>query len=142
MRVAFRVSTRSRDCRDQLGSRGKMAAVRTAGIRTAPALPNTVSHIQLHSHGKLNIETLARQHGLSTTHFRKLFREYYRQSPRSAHLNAKMRAACDCLVYSDLNITEIADRLGFTNVHNFSRAFSKAIGQSPSAYRAGKIPLP
>ncbi len=104
----------------------------------AKTIENAMRHIQLHNHEKLNIETLARQHGLSPTHFRKLFREHYRQSPRTAHLNAKMRTACDCLIYSDLNITEIADRLGFTNVHNFSRAFSKSIGQPPSAYRAGR----
>ena len=79
-----------------------------------------------------------RLHGLSPTHFRRLFREHYRQSPRDAHLAAKMRRACDDLVYSDLTITEIADRLGFTNVHNFSRAFRKAIGQPPSSYRAGR----
>ena len=46
--------------------------------------------------------------------------------------------ACDDLIYSDCSITEIADRLGFTNVHNFSRAFRKAIGQPPTAYRAGR----
>jgi AraC family transcriptional regulator of arabinose operon len=57
-------------------------------------------------------------------------------------LNAKIRAACDYLIYSESNISEIADRLGFTNVHNFSRAFRKATGQSPSAYRSGKTELP
>jgi len=106
----------------------------------AQAITNAMRHIQMHSHEKLNIETLARQHGLSPTHFRKLFRKHYGQSPRTAHLNAKMKSACDYLVYTELTIFEIADRLGFTNVHNFSRAFSKAIGQPPSAYRAGRSP--
>jgi len=102
------------------------------------AIENAMRQIQLHSDARLNIETLARQHGLSPTHFRRLFREHYRQSPRDAHLAAKMRRACDDLIYSHLSITEIADRLGFTNVHNFSRAFRKAIGQPPSSYRSGR----
>lgn len=106
--------------------------------RHAQTIENAMQQIQLHCHEKLNIERLARQHGLSPTHFRKLFKEHYRQSPREAHLAAKMRAACDCLIYSNLTITEIADRLGFTNVHNFSRAFRKSIGQPPSSYRAGR----
>ena len=100
-------------------------------------IENAMQHIQLLSHEKLNIETLARQHGLSPTHFRKLFKEHYGQSPRTAHLNAKMRSACDCLICSDLTISEIADRLGFTNVHNFSRAFHNAIDCSPTTYRTG-----
>lgn len=102
------------------------------------AIENAMRQIQLHSDARLNIERLARQHGLSPTHFRRLFREHYRQSPRDAYLAAKMRRACDDLIYSDLTITEIADRLGFTNVHNFSRAFRKAIGQPPTAYRSGR----
>jgi AraC-like DNA-binding protein len=103
--------------------------------RHVKAIENAMRQIQLHSKVQLNIETLARQHGLSPTHFRRLFREHYRQSPRDAHLAAKMRRACDDLIYSDLSITEIADRRGFSNVHNFSRAFRKAIGLPPSTYR-------
>jgi len=93
--------------------------------------------IQLHCHEKLNINLLARQHGLSPTHFRKLFKKHYHQSPRTALLEAKMRTACNCLIYSNLTISEIGDRLGFTNIHNFSRAFHNAVGRSPTAYRAG-----
>lgn len=103
----------------------------------ARSIENAMQQIQLHRREKLNIETLARQHNLSPTHFRKLFREHFGQSPREALLAAKMRSACDYLIYSDLNISEIAERLGFTNVHNFSRAFRKAIGLAPTAYRAG-----
>jgi AraC-like DNA-binding protein/mannose-6-phosphate isomerase-like protein (cupin superfamily) len=111
----------------------------TPHIRTIEA---AMQQIQLRGHEKLDIQTLARQSRLSPAHFRNLVREHYRQNPRTAHLNAKIRAACDYLIYSDLNISEIADRLGFTNVHNFSRAFRNAAGQSPSAYRSGKTEPP
>lgn len=108
--------------------------VESRHIRT---LESAMQHIQTHCHEKLDIDALARKHGLSTTHFRKLFREHYRQNPRTAHLNAKMRVACDSLIYSGLSISEIADRLGFTNIHNFSRAFRNTIGRTPTAYRNG-----
>ncbi|VGO21966.1 AraC family transcriptional regulator [Pontiella sulfatireligans] len=121
-----------------LGSRHNDSTLATHHVN---AIENAMRQIQLHYDEQINIETLARQHGLSPTHFRRLFREHYQQSPRDAHLAEKMRRACDDLVYSDLTITEIADRIGFTNVHNFSRAFRKTIGQPPSAYRAGQ-PLP
>ena len=119
-----------------IGSRHNDSLLDSHHVRT---IENAMQQIQLHSEDKLNIETLARQHGLSSTHFRRLFREHFNQSPLAAHLDAKMRTACDFLIYSDLNISEIANQLGFTNVHNFSRAFRKAIGQPPSAYRSGQI---
>jgi AraC-like DNA-binding protein len=122
-----------------LDSHHQESPLSTPHIRT---LEQAMQQIQLHGHEKLDIQTLARQSRLSPAHFRKLFREHYRQNPRTAHLNAKIRAACDYLIYSDLNISEIADRLGFTNVHNFSRAFRNAAGQSPSAYRSGKTEPP
>ena len=105
--------------------------------KQARTVENCMYQIKRNSHQKLNSEAIARQHGLSATHFRKLFREHFSQNPREAHCEAKMRTACDYLTYSEFTISEIASRLDFTNVHNFSRAFRKAIGHSPRAYRKG-----
>lgn len=107
--------------------------------RQTLAMENAMQTIQRRGHEKLSLEQLARQHGLSQTHFRKLFHEHAGCSPREAHIRAKMRTACDFLIYSDLSISEVADRLGFTSIHNFSRAFRKAIGQPPTSYRNGKV---
>ena len=103
----------------------------------AQTIKNAMQHIQLHCHEKLNIEVLARQLGLSPNHFRRLFREQYGHNPRTAYMNAKMLMACDSLIYTNLTVSEIAYQLGFANVHSFSRAFHKAIGLPPSAYRTG-----
>ena len=119
-----------------LGSRHNDSPLAPHHVRT---IENAMRQIQSQCSEQLKIETLARQHGFSPTHFRRLFHEHYRQSPRDAHLAAKMRRACDDLIYSTLSITEIAERLGFSSVHNFSRAFRKAIGQPPSVYRTGRI---
>ncbi len=105
--------------------------------RQTDIVEKAMRQIQRESYQKMKLEKLAQQHGLSAPHFRKLFRAHFGQSPRETHFNAKIRTASDFLTYSDLTVSEIADRLGFTNVHNFSRAFSKATGQSPSTYRNG-----
>lgn len=88
--------------------------------------------------GKLDMADLAAEQSLSASHFRRLFKGAYGESPRDAALKAKMRHACELLVYSGLNVSEVASRLGYSNVHNFSRAFSKAVGLSPGAYRKGR----
>jgi AraC-like DNA-binding protein len=97
-----------------------------------------MQYIRLHCNENISVGTLARQHGLSPTHFRKLFREHFKQSPREALLTTKMRMACDYLIYTDLNVSEIAEKTGFSNVHNFSRAFRKVLGRPPTAYRSGR----
>ena len=32
------------------------------------------------------------------------------------------------------SISQISDMLGYSSIHNFSRAFKKSVGHSPSAY--------
>ena len=52
-------------------------------------------------------------------------------------LNEKRtRDARDLLTRTSLSVQEIAERLGYQNPANFSRAFTKRAGQTPSEYRA------
>lgn len=47
--------------------------------------------------------------------------------------------ACQLLARTDLSIQTIAGRLGYRNPANFTRAFSRATGKTPSAYRAEAV---
>lgn len=47
----------------------------------------------------------------------------------------RMRRACDWLDHSDKSVTEIAFELGYTDASNFTRAFRRETGVSPSAFR-------
>jgi len=47
----------------------------------------------------------------------------------------RMGRACDLLRTSELNVTEVGRRCGYESVYAFSRAFRRAVGSSPSAYR-------
>jgi AraC-like DNA-binding protein len=47
----------------------------------------------------------------------------------------RMGRACDLLRTSELNVTEVGRRCGYDSVYAFSRAFRRAVGSSPSAYR-------
>lgn len=89
----------------------------------------------LDSINKPDISYIARKYNLSTSHFRRVFREVHGESPCKMYNSNKIREACEKLCYTDMNISEIADFLGYGNVHNFSRAFSKVMKVSPSKYR-------
>ena len=46
-----------------------------------------------------------------------------------------MSLAKNMLVHSSKNISEIADYLGFTDMHYFSRFFKSQLQMTPSGYR-------
>jgi AraC-like DNA-binding protein len=48
---------------------------------------------------------------------------------------SRLRRACNWLENSDKTVTEIAFDLGYNDASNFTRAFRKLTGLSPSAYR-------
>jgi AraC-like DNA-binding protein len=47
----------------------------------------------------------------------------------------RQRDACDLLAKSDLPVRDVARRLGYENPANFTRAFSRASGVTPTAFR-------
>jgi AraC-like DNA-binding protein len=46
-----------------------------------------------------------------------------------------MNSAGEYLQFTTLNITQIAEKLGFENIYYFSRKFKSFYGISPSEYR-------
>jgi AraC-like DNA-binding protein len=113
---------------------GLSPAATNAGAHFA-AMRRAARQIVGQPEGALDLGTLARGVHLSLSHFRKLFRETHGESPRSMHDRARMQKACELVLHSGSSITEIASRLGFSTVHNFSRAFKREIGVSPRSYR-------
>lgn len=52
--------------------------------------------------------------------------------------NARIRRAKELLTYSDMNVTQIAESVGFCSIHHFTRSFTAAVGVSPSRYKQEK----
>jgi AraC-like DNA-binding protein len=96
--------------------------------------------IRLSGDKEINVNEVAKTCNLSPSHFRRIFREFHGVSPRCMHNQAVIQKACELLAYSKMNVSEIASTLGYSNVHNFSRSFSKIMKVSPKNYRNGKEP--
>jgi AraC-like DNA-binding protein len=86
----------------------------------------------------LNVAGMARRFGLSTSHFRKLFKEYHGIAPGAMHRQQRIDNACSRLIYSSQSVSEIADALGYDCIHTFSRAFKDAMGMSPLNFRRAR----
>lgn len=64
-----------------------------------------------------------------------LFEEQVGQSPMDYFAGLKMSEAKRLLREGELSVSQISDLLSFSSIHNFSRAFKKRVGISPTAYR-------
>ena len=105
-------------------------------------LQNAARQVQDNLDAPLDVELLARRARMSLPHFRRLFRQVFDISPRAMHCQLRITRARELLSQTGFNITEIAHQLGYSTVHNFSRAFSDTTGCSPKQYRAGlTLPL-
>lgn len=94
------------------------------------------THIENHFLEKLDYAGLAREHGLSTPHFRRLWRRYFNLAPARYVMHLKMQEACRLLVETRLRIGEISYRLHFENPLYFSACFRQWIGHTATEYRA------
>ena len=115
-----------------------MVAVRLGRqIRCRPgvSLRQAATSIYEQATGHLNIAGLAKDAGLSVSHFRRVFREVIGCSPHTLFAGARIQRGCRMLMHEGNSISQIADDLGYSTVHNFSRAFKKVVGVSPRQYR-------
>ncbi len=101
----------------------------------AATMRQAVAYLQNHLDQELNVDKMAASFKMSSSYFRKMFKTAYGISPRTMHRELRMWRAGEMLAYSGLNVSEVADKLGFSNIHNFSRAFKEVTSNCPLSYR-------
>lgn len=89
----------------------------------------------------LDVATLAARAHVSPSHFARSFREAYGATPHQYLLARRMERAALLLRETDRPVTEISLDVGFSSLGSFSATFSRWLGVSPSAYRAGNEPV-
>ncbi len=82
-----------------------------------------------------NPEKYAEICGLSQSRFSHKFKEITGLPPLKYFIGIKLNKAKEMLLFSSLNISEIADKLGYESASYFSRIFKSHVGKSPENYR-------
>ncbi len=85
--------------------------------------------------GAVDLAAAARLARLSPSHLNAVFHDALGCSPMRWVRRRRMERARELLAASDLPVGDIAERCGFPDQFHFSRAFKRAHGASPSAYR-------
>jgi AraC family transcriptional regulator len=91
--------------------------------------------IDRHAHETLALAAIARAAGLSVFHFLRLFAQVLGVTPHQYLIRARMRRAARLLATDSRSITNVAFDVGFGDVSNFVRTFSRAAGVSPRVFR-------
>jgi AraC-like DNA-binding protein len=100
------------------------------------AVELSINYMQQNISRLLSLEDIARSVNFSASHYSALFRKKTGFAPIEYFNHLKVQKACQFLLYTELRVNEIADKLGMEDPYYFSRMFSKLMGISPNEYRA------
>ncbi|RAP76530.1 AraC family transcriptional regulator [Paenibacillus montanisoli] len=110
---------------------------------TDPRIRRTIAWMQSHTTEDFQPEVWANTFHISEAYLYELFRKETGDSPHQYFMSCRLEQAKTELRETNLSVTDIADKLGFSSVHYFSRQFSKHLNESPNQYRKRvRMPIP
>lgn len=109
-----------------------------AGLQAA--LQRVKEHMDRHYQTELRIMALSEQYGLSPAYLRRCFAVRYGCGPKEYLDRLRNGHAVRRLRYTADSISAIAKACGYPDVYQFSKAFRKRNGVSPSDYRSALAP--
>ena len=95
-----------------------------------------LDYISWHAQGILRVSEIAAYFGYNEKYLTTFFKKYSGITLKQYILQTKMELAKSDLSETNQPVSQIAFRLSFSDAHNFSNAFHKVTGLSPSEYRA------
>lgn len=107
----------------------------TAVPRYDGRLSRALAHIEGHLDEGISLRQLAAIANLSPYHFARRFHLQYGMPPHRYLVHLRIKHAALLLQTTDLNVTEVALEVGYSNPGNFIRHFRDQFGTTPLAYR-------
>jgi ABC-type sugar transport system ATPase subunit len=95
---------------------------------------------ELMGEGDIDFRAIAGSVFMSYDNFRRKFKNQTGLSPNQYFIKLKVEKAKELLLFTDLEIKEIAESLGFSDPYYFSRVFKEWEGSSPVKFRKEEAP--
>ncbi|XID93504.1 helix-turn-helix domain-containing protein [Paenibacillaceae bacterium WGS1546] len=86
----------------------------------------------------LTLQHVADELDISVSQLSRLFKEETGRTFSESLIQYRMQKAAELLENTDMSIKDIADKMRYTNVQNFSRIFKQVVGLPPGEYRKTK----
>lgn len=93
-----------------------------------------VNFLKNNINNNISFEDVCRFSNLGKTNLKMIFKEKTGTSVMEYYKSLKIDEAKNLIRETDLNFTQISERLGYTSIHYFSRHFKKVTGMTPSEY--------
>jgi AraC-like DNA-binding protein len=102
-----------------------------------------IDYLDRHVYSDLSLSVICKQFALGRSHLQTLFMEKTGLGIMEYYNNLKIKKAQTLIREEHYNFTEIAERLGYSSIHYFSRFFKKKTGITPTQYaRSVKARIP
>lgn len=98
-----------------------------------------VELMHAHLESELPLEELAAAAYLSPFHFARLFKKVTGAPPHAYLAALRIEHARTLLAATDLSVTDIATRVGYSSSSHFTKAFRQSTGLTPRAFRAALV---
>jgi len=108
---------------------------RKASNQLTEAIHEIANYIRQNPGIQHRVEDLALRANLSPRYFSIKFKEMIGTSVQSYMIRSRIERAQHLLMHVGMNVTEVADALGYRDIFFFSRQFKQYTGKSPSEIR-------
>lgn len=92
-------------------------------------------YIRAHINENIKIQNITTTLNIDRSYFSKIFKQCYQTTPHQYILKLRLKMAEMLLTATNYTISEIIDRLNFTDQYSFTKQFKKHYHYSPTAYR-------
>ncbi len=97
-----------------------------------------LGHIRARLDKTITLDELAREAGMSPSHFSRVFKETVGSTPMQYVLAYRVERSIKMMADAGRPLGDIALACGFADQAHFSRSFKQVTGQSPRAFRASR----
>jgi AraC family transcriptional regulator len=115
---------------------GHVARMRRENVAHPPAwLGRVIEKLTAEYSERLTLDGLSHEAGVHPVHLSRVFRKFVREGIGEHVHRLRIRAACEQMLMRELSLAEISLAAGYADQSHFTRAFRKATGVTPAAFR-------
>jgi AraC-like DNA-binding protein len=107
----------------------------TSRSREIKIISNVITYVERNLHNKICQSEIARDCGLSSSQFSRVFKQVHGTTFQEYVLQRRMSQAVRLLQNPGASVTDVCYTVGFNDQSHFTRIFHRYVGVSPSAYR-------
>ncbi|WP_299105745.1 AraC family transcriptional regulator [uncultured Tenacibaculum sp.] len=104
-------------------------------------LQQVVSYLRTQYNEKISIENLEELSNFSYRNLQRIFKAHYNETIGAYVTRVKVESSAKLLLFTNNDIKEIAEKVGYADVQSFSKSFKKHFGITPAIYRTKKEEL-